>query len=223
MQGSQSPPRYVYHCTSVGALKLIEEAGGLTNGGLSSASYVLETKSLENWAKPTRFFGSPIQGLLSGWFGRGHDQLALLRISVAPEEDDFYVRDLKSIFWHLNSKPYQSSIRNFQQFNFNEEKSIPEFIMRNKKSKIISWERMDIMHILPLSHFGSLELLRNYRLDPKNLLDLLFDSTANRIIPQRSIKNILPLNWHYRLLAFRTALQNALPSLSLRRQEPKQN
>lgn len=205
-------PDFVYHITSPDALERIRESGGLAPQGGAPGSYVVEPESFaRSWARRTRFFGSPLQALLHGFFDRGHAELVLLKVTVDAEEDEISVRDLGPIFRAVDNKPYWERLVPYEEWR-DREGSVAELIIRQKAGGRIPLERIEVMHRAPLAHFGGADRLRRERLEPGELLKRVLDPQP---APAERLRRGRPLfmGLEFRLLLLREAARRLLARL----------
>jgi len=204
---SRSPfPDFVYHITSRDGLERIMESGCIKPQVNPLGTYVLDPETLSsNWLRKTRFFGSPLQALILGIFGRGLSEIIVLKIILKQDEDEIFVYDLRSVFDWANPGPYVSRCFAYGDFPYSEQ-AVPEVIVRHKRDGAIPCERIEVMHAVPISRFGGLKRLRRECLDPSELLARLLNQEQTPL-PVEKYRRLLFVGLQYRLLLLRGAVQ----------------
>jgi hypothetical protein len=198
-------PDVVYHLTSHDGLERIMESGGIKPQLNPLGSYVLDPETLaSNWLRTTRFFGSPIQGLILGIFGRGHTEIIVLKVTLLQDEDEIVVYDLRSVFDSASPGPYLSQHFTYSGFPYSAH-AVPEMIVRHKRDGVIPCERIEVMHTVPISRFGGMKRLRRERLEPSELLTRLLNQEQTPLPVERR-RQLFFIGWQYRLLLLRGAV-----------------
>ena len=211
-------PDVVYHLTSPDGLSRIMESGGIKPQLNPLGSYVLDPGTLSShWLRRTRFFGSPLQALILGIYGRGHTEIVVLKVALSEGECEAFIYDLRSVFDSANPGPYLKRHR-YHDFSFSPN-TIPEMIVRQTGDEAIPCDRIKVMHTVPISCFGGMKRLSRERLDPVDLLSRLLGQERTPL-PIGGGQRLLFVGLQFRLLLLRGLIGRLFTTLAEMRARP---